>query len=103
MSAKAKEAIPIPAVRRIRNAAGMTQHELANLMGVHAITVSKWERGLSQPTRWHWEVMHSLEDSPDRARVAEHLWRHGPARALALALRWIVMPSRPLTNPPPKI
>lgn len=32
-------------VRKIREKLGRTQDELAKLIGVHSMTVSKWERG----------------------------------------------------------
>lgn len=34
----------------IRRSLRMTQEQLAQLLGIHALTVSKWERGLSSPT-----------------------------------------------------
>lgn len=37
-------------VKRIRQELGLTQAQLAQLMGVHALTVSKWERGVGSPT-----------------------------------------------------
>jgi len=33
----------------IRTSLTMTQEQLAQLLGVHGLTVSKWERGLSRP------------------------------------------------------
>lgn len=43
-------------VRRVRVSWGMTQAELATLVHVHPMTVSKWERGAPAPSRWsgHW-------------------------------------------------
>lgn len=37
-------------VARVRRRAGLTQVRLARLLGVHSMTVSKWERGLLLPT-----------------------------------------------------
>lgn len=34
----------------VRAALGMTQEQLARLLGVHPLTVSKWERGLLVPS-----------------------------------------------------
>jgi transcriptional regulator with XRE-family HTH domain len=34
----------------IRSSLKMTQGQLAQLLGVHSLTVSKWERGLLRPT-----------------------------------------------------
>lgn len=36
-------------LKSLRKAAGITQQELANNLGVHLQTVSKWERGISEP------------------------------------------------------
>lgn len=38
--------------RRVRTLLGLTQSQLAQLLGVHAITVSKWERGVALPTQF---------------------------------------------------
>ena len=36
-------------LKKLRKSAGLTQTELADRMGVHPQTISKWERGISQP------------------------------------------------------
>jgi transcriptional regulator with XRE-family HTH domain len=37
-------------LKKIREAAGLSQEELARLMDVSASSISKWERGLAEPT-----------------------------------------------------
>ena len=37
-------------MRAVRRAAGFTQKELASELGVEAITVSRWERGVTSPS-----------------------------------------------------
>jgi putative transcriptional regulator len=37
-------------VSAVRNQLGLSQVQLAQLLGVHPLTVSKWERGLLGPT-----------------------------------------------------
>jgi putative transcriptional regulator len=37
-------------VRKVRKRLGLTQRQFAKLLGVHEITVAKWERGM-QPMR----------------------------------------------------
>ncbi len=50
---------PLPPVdewREIRRAAGVTIDAVAAAVGVHVMTVSRWERGLNYPWRCHWEI-----------------------------------------------
>jgi transcriptional regulator with XRE-family HTH domain len=41
---------PLTAVRQLRSALGMTQAELASLLGVTQPQISAWERGRRSPT-----------------------------------------------------
>jgi DNA-binding transcriptional regulator YiaG len=50
----------------LRNRLGLSQAQLAELLGVHPLTVSKWERGLLQPSPYQ----ESLLDSFAKARKA---------------------------------
>ena len=34
----------------MRESLGLTQADFASLLGVHSMTVSKWERGVTEPT-----------------------------------------------------
>jgi molybdopterin-binding protein len=45
---------------RIRRRAGLTQVRLARLLGVHPITVSKWERGLLAPNAHQRAILDAL-------------------------------------------
>lgn len=46
--------LPSPSMRRaIREEAGLTQGELAQLLGVARNTVSRWEQGLHEPRAGH--------------------------------------------------
>ena len=56
-----------PEVASIRAGLGLTQVQFAQLLGVHPLTVSKWERGLLAPT----SHQIALLDSFRRARAAQ--------------------------------
>jgi molybdopterin-binding protein len=54
-------------VRSLRRRAGLTQTALAELVGVHPITVSKWERGVLAPSRHQAELLKALASPPGRS------------------------------------
>lgn len=54
-------------IASVRTKLGLTQLQLAQLLGVHPLTVSKWERGLLEPT--HHQA--AMLDSFRRARQAK--------------------------------
>ena len=54
-------------IRQFRKAAGITQGELAQKLNVHLQTVSKWERGISEPDiAWLGELCAALGVSLER-------------------------------------
>jgi len=63
-----------------RRRAGLTQAALAGLLGVHPITVSKWERGLLSPNGHQRELLAALAAEPGRALPEQRA--AGLARAL---------------------
>lgn len=50
----------------LRKALYMTQSGLARLLGVHEMTVSKWERGELEPTAWQGEMLRVFARARDR-------------------------------------
>lgn len=71
-----------PDIRRVRAAAGLTQQELAARLAVDAMTVSRWERGVSQPSRHHRlaiERFAAETSPPNGATVAEPGVAYAPA------------------------
>lgn len=44
-------------IEQIRTALGLTQMELGALLGVHFMTVSRWERGIATPSDYHASLM----------------------------------------------
>ncbi len=69
-------------IAALRHALGFTQGELGELLGVHAVTVGKWERGVARPTHYQWEALELLAGAPELA--APGLRSEGPP-ALRLA------------------
>jgi transcriptional regulator with XRE-family HTH domain len=72
---------------RIREALGFTQSELALLIGVHQITVSKWEREILTPTAHQVAIMEAFGKAADRdsqagAAAVQLLTSKGVAAAL---------------------
>lgn len=72
----------------LRRGLALTQHELADLLGVHAMTVSKWERGSLGPDAHRRMLLrvaaNALEHDPDIGqRLAYLRAHHGAALALA--------------------
>lgn len=47
-------------LRNARNAIGLTQLEVAQLLDVHPLTVSKWERGILTPSTWQRSLLESF-------------------------------------------
>ncbi len=45
----------------LRRKLGLTQVQLAQLLGVHPLTVSKWERGLMSPPPHHNAMLESFK------------------------------------------
>lgn len=65
---RARGALPTPALRRaIREAAGVSQGQIAREVGVHRMTVCRWESGTSKPTGPHLHayvaVLRDLQDA----------------------------------------
>ncbi|MEE6712412.1 helix-turn-helix transcriptional regulator [Limosilactobacillus reuteri] len=52
-------------IRECRKAAGMSQTELSNVLGVSFVSISRYERGLSEPNLATWErLAKALHVSP---------------------------------------
>ncbi len=83
-------ASPTPAeIIAFREARGMTQREIANALGVHAVTWSRWECGkLSvNPDRWRVlltkQVLASAGSARDKLASVAHVIEHGTLEAAA--------------------
>jgi putative transcriptional regulator len=42
---------------QLRELLGISQPQLAEMLGVHPMTISKWERGVAEPTPYQTEMM----------------------------------------------
>ena len=56
-------------VRPVREKLGLSQKELAELLGTHAMTVSKWERGVLQPSEHHRRILRAMGAAADRGSL----------------------------------
>jgi transcriptional regulator with XRE-family HTH domain len=80
-------------LRRLRDAAGLSQADAAKRIGVHMRQISKWERGVNSPgARWLGAIASAygipqsalVEDAADTASTAETLSRGTAGSAPAL-------------------
>ena len=53
-------------LKKLRHALGLSQPELAALLGTHAMTVSKWERGKLEPGAHHRRLLGAFARGPLR-------------------------------------
>jgi molybdopterin-binding protein len=56
---------------RLRQRLGLSQSAFAQLLGVHAMTVSKWERGVLKPSAHQQRVLKALARAPEREKGAK--------------------------------
>ncbi len=79
-------------IHAVRLAVGATQVELAQLLGVHPMTVSKWERGALAPGQWQLSMLGAAAAAVERdprigELVVELILGAGVPRALYQLLR----------------
>ncbi len=77
------------AIKRIRTTLGLTQGQIAELLGVHPLTVSKWERGLLSPNSHQVQLLRSFQKAsgePDIGATVDELLLAGAVVAALLAL-----------------
>jgi len=75
--------------RNVRSRLGLSQQQLAELLGVHSMTVSKWERAQAKPNEHQRRILHVLADAAEgglRASPPARGRKHDPVRFLAAAL-----------------
>lgn len=52
-------------ISSLRRSLGLSQVEYGQLFGAHYMTVSKWERGVLQPTAYQIALMHQFQATAD--------------------------------------
>lgn len=72
-------------IKPIREKLGLNQNELAALLGVHPVTVSKWEREKGKPSAYQIGILCRLGMYPF-LDGAYYLNKYGAVIALALML-----------------
>jgi molybdate transport system regulatory protein len=73
--------------RTLRARLGLSQAQLARLLGAHAMTVSKWERGVARPSEPQGRLIQALARAAEQgARVDAAAVRRDPTRVLAALL-----------------
>ena len=70
-------------VRPVREKLGLSQKELAELLGTHAMTVSKWERGVLQPSEHHRRILRAMAAAADRGPLPVPSRKRDPVRFLS--------------------
>jgi len=70
-------------IRSIRTRLGLSQKELAGLVGTHAMTVSKWERGVLKPGDHQRQLLGAFADAADRGIRVQGRRARDPVRFLA--------------------
>jgi putative transcriptional regulator len=79
-------------VAAVRKSLGLSQAEFGQLLGVHFITVSKWERGLAAPTPYQWALMAEFaKAAAAKQALADQRLKHTLVGAGAVAaLLWLL-------------
>lgn len=79
-----------PRITALRKALGLTQVQMAQLLGVHPLTVSRWERGVALPPPYPAALLEAFEAAqeadPDLSAKLAAAWPQGWVAALALVL-----------------
>lgn len=73
-------------ILEIRSAFGLTQGELGTLIGVHVVTVNRWEQDLLAPTSWQHALLTHLAKATPRLKVR---LSHDPGALRDLAIDFL--------------
>lgn len=76
-------------LKSLRQRLDLSQKAMGELLGVHVMTISKWERGLLQPNEHQRRILRSLTQAADRglrATAPARGRKYDPIQFLATAL-----------------
>ena len=76
----------------LRKDLGLSQVEFAQLFGAHFMTVSKWERGLTQPTAYQEALLRQFQSRVvgTKAKAAEEVKKLLVGAGVVAALAWLL-------------
>lgn len=81
-----------PEIRAVRESLQLSQTQLASLLGVHAVTVSRWETGIQHPTPYQAGLIQQFGRAAQRKEVATQiaavLVGAGAIAGLFFLLKW---------------
>lgn len=81
-------------VSKLRSKLGLSQAQFGNLFGVHPMTVSKWERGILNPTDYQLALMMEFEKAAKRKEVRDTIGAVLVGAGIAAALYLLLKNSR---------
>lgn len=75
-------------IASMRERLGLTQTQLASILGVHYVTVSRWETGHYKVPPYHVAILQAIANNPQASGelIAETLATRGAIAALYTAL-----------------
>lgn len=80
------------AITALRRDLGLSQAEFGQLFGSHAMTVSKWERGVLAPSAYQQALLHQFRRTADkqRAQAQEKVKNLLVGAGVVAALVWLL-------------
>lgn len=79
-------------ITALRKAIGLSQAEFGQLFGAHAMTVSKWERGVSHPSAYQLALMEQFQHTAEKkeAEAKEQVKQLLIGAGVVAALLWLL-------------
>lgn len=83
-------------ITSLRRSLGLSQVEFGQLFGAHAMTVSKWERGILRPTAYQLVLMQQFQSTADvqADRAREEVKKLLLGAGVVAALLWLLSSGR---------